>query len=170
MVITGKCWNVLTLVNLPSRDLSRDGGRDPHSSTPHEGHPARPCSPEVKPRRFTCDGPCPDPVHRDVPKARACCHFTHVHQYLALYSHCLNAALHKRVSPCSVLTITVPPVSCEASAAASEFASFRFWYRLLSLPRMFCHAESSHQMCAITASSRMVMKASLCMPQPPWIS
>jgi hypothetical protein len=48
-----------------------------------------------------------------------------------------------------------------------ELASFRFRYRLLSLPRLFCLFEPSHQMYAITASSRMVMQTSLRMPQPP---
>jgi hypothetical protein len=65
MVITGRRWNVLTLVNLPSRDLSRDGGRDQLSSTRHEGNLAR--SRYIKHRRFTYDGPCPDPEHEDVP-------------------------------------------------------------------------------------------------------
>jgi hypothetical protein len=170
MVITGRCWKVLTLAHLPSRDHSRDGDGHQHLSTPHEGNLARFW--QDKPRRFTCDGPCPDPAHQDapLPSPPACCHFSQVLRYLAFYSHCPNSAWHKRVSPCSVLTFTVPPVSCEATAAVLEFASFLFWYRLLSLPRMFCHAESTHQMCAIIASSRMVMKASLGMPQPTWIS
>jgi hypothetical protein len=165
MLIPGRRGNVLTLVNLPSRDLSRDRGRDQHSSTPHEGHLAR--SRQVKPRRFTCDSPGPYPGHQDItqagvplPRPPACCRFSQGLQYLALYSHCPSAAWHKRGSPCSVWTVTVPPVSCEATAAAAEVASFRFRYRLLSLPRMFWYADSAHQMCIVTASSRMVMKTS----------